>query len=685
MKKSNLIISGALLGSIAMTAAPISPEQALKRATGELSSLGLNSRSAVLVMEEKAGTEPGVYVFNKQDGFLVLSADDEAIPVLGYADEGTIPTNSNDLPDGFRYWISKLAERIEYLRNNPSHEGRVIPKMKRPDRAPIGVLCATRWNQDAPYNNSCPISGSGNNRRRTYTGCVATAMAQAMKYHNWPVTGEGSNSYQWTTYTLKQDFSAQTWDWANMLDVYKEGEYNDTQASAVAKIMRSCGISVDMSYSTSGSGAISMRIAPALGNFFKYDKSTISFYQRDYYGLIEWEDMIYNSLKTYGPVIYDGQSYAGGHSFICDGYDKDGYFHFNWGWGGVSDGYFLLDALDPYSQGIGGSASNSGFNFNQDVILGMQPDKSGNTASKSMNGLLVCSNAPDIDTDITYSSGENITFDFGEGMIYNIGPGTLPSGSQVGALFTTVDGNKQYVTGLGVGADGLPIMYGWHSLPLPVPANLPDGKYYLNFGFKNGDKWQAALIPLYESQHYLATVSNGKITLAKEAAVTLEGKDIEVADEMVIKEMKDSKNSYSCKVTATNPSSSPYYSNVSALLTTEEDMIGVGLRMPVDFEPNETKVIEYSSPWSQLDTSIQPGKYYYTLCAEDAMYYVPIAETEVNVVKNASGVTEVLIGEDASEAEPEYYDLQGRRVTSASDGAVVIVKRGTKFKKVVIK
>ena len=220
------------------------------------------------------------------------------------------------------------------------------------------------------------------------------------------------------------NYSAQEFRWDLMLNDYLpvfDGhalriDATEQQQEAVARLMVAAGHSVEMGYSPEASGATSIRIGRALGLYFRYDKS-LRYLQRDYYPLDEWEEIIYTSLLNDGPVIYDGQANIGGHSFVCDGYSADGYFHFNWGWGGMSDGYFLLDALDPINQGIGGA--DSGFNYMQDIIVGIRPDRSGD----SEWGATVVS---DSRLDMTYTRKTNILTV--TNMIYNAGPGDIESG-----------------------------------------------------------------------------------------------------------------------------------------------------------------------------------------------------------------------------------------------------------------
>jgi len=242
-------------------------------------------------------------------------------------------------------------------------------------------MIQTQWNQGAPYNNNCPVISE----TRTVTGCVATAMAQVMKFHQYPTEttltipgyttttkDKDKNSYSLTVAGL----DATTFSWSDMTSTYTSSS-TGTAADAVAKLMQYCGVSLHMRYGLSangGSSAYNANIPEALKVFFGYDGTT-TYAQRQHYSYAEWVDMIYAELAASRPVILGGQSTGGGHSFVCDGYASDDYFHINWGWGGSSDGYFRLSALNPYDQGIGGSSTLDGFSFTQDAVVGIRPYK----------------------------------------------------------------------------------------------------------------------------------------------------------------------------------------------------------------------------------------------------------------------------------------------------------------------
>lgn len=313
--------------------------------------------------------EPTMYVFNLNgnDGYVVISADDAIVPLLGYSEHGLL--NPNDLPPALNYWLGSYSRQVAALRNDTVYGGGYTGVSLPSDWTPIEPLLSTKWNQTEPYNDSCPIY----NKERSVTGCVATAMAQAMNYFKYPEVGRDSISFHSNSINqnLKFNFEKHPFDWDNMLDEYIPGEYDDTQAAAVAELMLACGMAVQMDYSPLMSGAYSQNIADAMIKYFNYDSAT-SYLTRDDYSYSQWAELIYNNLKNVGPVIYDGQApLQGGHSFVCDGYDGNGYFHFNWGWAGLSDGYFLLDVLAPEAIGTGGYFG--GFSLMQDIILGIQP------------------------------------------------------------------------------------------------------------------------------------------------------------------------------------------------------------------------------------------------------------------------------------------------------------------------
>ena len=328
------------------------------------------------------------YIFNTGDGFVIVSADDIAYPVLGYSDEGSF--NTDNIGTNTLNWLRGYQRQIQFGIDNDIAATEEISnqwyKLQNGIRTPqrntrsVSSLLATRWNQSAPYNNLCPYDNEANTR--TVTGCVATAMAQVMKYWNYPARGIGSHTYTHSTYgELSADFGNTTYDWNNMLNSYR-GSTSAEQDEAVAVLMYHCGVAVEMSYdiaANGGSGAYTVSYdgyfdycaESALKNFFCYNSTTLQGLLRDDYEDTEWKDILRQELNASRPIIYSGSGDGGGHCFVCDGYDANDYFHFNWGWGGSEDGLFLIDALNPGEGGIGGGGYQ--FNEGQDIIIGIQP------------------------------------------------------------------------------------------------------------------------------------------------------------------------------------------------------------------------------------------------------------------------------------------------------------------------
>ncbi|MCM1521975.1 MAG: C10 family peptidase [Muribaculaceae bacterium] len=368
MKKTIITLAAAALAATGVSqASPLSPAQALGRAMSSADAPASMSRmlvpgrvEAALTLNVLESEEPALYVISRGEGqgFVVVSADDVAEPLLGYSDTDL---DLNNLPDNFRWWLSQYQAEISAGIAAGASEYGYAAAASRKDIEP---LVTTKWDQGAPYNLLCPTSGN----QSTYAGCVAVAMAQVIKYHDYPEKGTGSHSYSWNGQRLTFDYANTTFEWDLMLNSYSSTSGTAAERNAVATLIYACGVAVDMGYGTSSSGAQSSAVPGAMREYFGFDKG-INMAVRLAYSSEEWEDLIYNDLKNVGPVYYSGRGESGGHAFVCDGY-KNGLFHFNWGWGGMSDGYFRLNRLVPGSQGIGGNSD--GFNSDQTIILGAE-------------------------------------------------------------------------------------------------------------------------------------------------------------------------------------------------------------------------------------------------------------------------------------------------------------------------
>lgn len=410
-----------------------------------------------------AQDEPALYVFSDKGGFLMLSADDCAAPVLGYSDNRTFdPTN---IPPQMEWWIGEYTRQIEYAREKGLMQ---YSSIRTDDRSPIAPLIQTKWDQTAPFNNDCPTV----NNKHTLTGCVATAMAQVMNYWQYPDRGKGTATITLPSSDKKETLNLATtsFDWGNMLDSYNNNAgYSEEEANAVAYLMKACGYACDMQYGLNSSGALSMNAASALVENFKYNPN-LQYRQREFYDASEWEEMVYQELSAKRPVLYGGQSPSVGHEFVCDGYSSNGYFHFNWGWSGLADGYFLLDALDPSNLGSGGG-SGGGFNSNQDIITGLQPETTELTAPMISQFGSLSMTAKFILLDIRLTSGDNAGFWANTGISgYE---GTL------GVKFEPIDGTPGSTVYVEIGSGNI-------AAPKTVPNG--DGSYQVSYSGFNGNQ-----------------------------------------------------------------------------------------------------------------------------------------------------------------------------------------------------
>ena len=325
------------------------------------------------------------YIFNSEDGngFVIVSANDIARPILGYSDAGTIDVNN--LPSNLQWWLGEYNAQIEAgianhipATEDIQKEWKAFKQGKAQSAtAVVGPLLTTQWDQGTPYNDMCPIyTGT----TRAFSGCVATATAQIMNYHEYPTLGIGSKTYTTNThhFTLSADFANTTYDWRNMKDSYKDlSSCSQAQKEAVATLMYHVGVASEMNYAADAdgeSGSDNRIAAYGLLHNFGYASDMMYISRELYNSDMSYMLIIQMQLDKELPILFQGTNEAGdsGHSFVCDGYNSDYYFHFNWGWSGDCDGYYPISALQP---GSGGSGSGEGnYNYNQGIVVNIHPD-----------------------------------------------------------------------------------------------------------------------------------------------------------------------------------------------------------------------------------------------------------------------------------------------------------------------
>ena len=352
MKRLSLILSlllATLFHSFAQTAVKVDEALAYKTAQAFITThQNFKESDLKLVSSEKN------YIYNiGTQGFVIISGNTVLPPVLAWSDQGCFPDLEN-APENFVSWISHYSDMIDFaVANEIQPEARVQQLWDEAAQGIFGTretqtvdpLVSTLWNQDCFFNEYCPSINwwEGGSCGHVFAGCVATAMAQVMKYWNHPAHGFGSHSYVHPDYgTQSADFGNTTYQWDQMPnEVYF---YN----SAVASLIYHCGVSVNMQYSPSGSGAYSPDAATSFRNYFGYCGA--KYISKTNYQEENWMDMLKAELDLSHPVYYSGSHDAGGHAFVCDGYDNNNLFHFNFGWSGSGDGFYTTYDVNGYNQ-----------------------------------------------------------------------------------------------------------------------------------------------------------------------------------------------------------------------------------------------------------------------------------------------------------------------------------------------
>ena len=304
---------------------------------GHLRSSGWTLRLAHVEKSASDVARADYYVFQAGEGggFIIVAGDDRARQVLAYGDS---PIDVDHVPHNVQWLLDQYKEQIEYLHNHPQAQPSSTPVLNVTGTVP--QLMTTQWGQRSPYRDQCPQV----NGQPCVTGCVATAMAQVMNYWEYPSVLPDLPAYK--TDALKLEVPALPSvpiDWNLMLDRYREGSYTQEQGAEVAKLMRYCGQSCEMDYSIASSGAFTIDQLRGL-QLFGYNPWA-TYVQRYCYTDEEWHAMLLDDLFAGHPVAYSGIGTYSSHSFVIDGYDGSKY-HVNWGWDGLYDGYFELDAMN---------------------------------------------------------------------------------------------------------------------------------------------------------------------------------------------------------------------------------------------------------------------------------------------------------------------------------------------------
>lgn len=300
----------------------------------------------------------------KGSGFIVVSRSNTFPPIIG---ESTHDFDSTNVAPGFKWWMDNISKSIAY--RDANNMGRTSISVS----STISPFITTKWNQASPYNLLCPKVGS---LTHGYTGCVATAMSQILKYYNYPATSKGNGGYSTVVGNdtiVRLATINTTYKWNNMSNTYTNNSATTPANIAVAELMRDADYGANMEYGTTGSAATNIDATKAFANNFTYNPYSLKYLMKELYTDDEWAQIIYNEIKNKRPILYGGSTKTNeGHAFVFDGINTDGNVDVNWGWGGACDGWYDIFDLTPI--GLGDEfSSGTTFSEGNDMILGFDP------------------------------------------------------------------------------------------------------------------------------------------------------------------------------------------------------------------------------------------------------------------------------------------------------------------------
>lgn len=544
-------------------------------------------------------------VFNRDGGgFLVTTGE----ALAGYSDSGSFDP-------------AAIPPALEALLREAAGEASSADDFSYTPVAPL--LGEIAFDQTEPYNNLCPNYIGA---YRSATGCVATAMSQIMRLHKYPEHGYGFNSYDPEFYpsmgTISLDFTQSFYDWDNILPNYSVADYTEAQAAAVARLLYDAGVAVNMNYGPQ-SGANNEDWPRALVTHFGYDKG-VALRRRPYYTSREWLDMIHAELEAGRPVYAGGFAASGGHAFVFDGMDADGFLHVNWGWSGMSNGYFSLNLLTPPTQGTGGA--DGGFNSRQVIVTGIRPPVEGSEAALS----LVCtealraprsaSRAVPFDVrlggSVTNAGWQDATIDF-----------LLLLSDSEGRVLATFPGTENAEIPLGGNFRGV-------TFPaVSIAGEIPDGTYTLSAAARNHG---GALVE---------KICDSDLAFPHRLNVTIEGDDISFASPGLFSLSCEAPavdgSIYSqakCRILAevTNEGESHYHGDLRPVLldpATKKRVEATDGAL-VDIAPGATESVEMTATFS-----VPAGEYLLSLYDDDTMLVgKPLAVTVLPAADKAIAV-----------------------------------------------
>lgn len=657
--KKLLLLSLVLLCSLSAWTAQRSPEEALSIArtffmqssgavTRNIGEVQLVAVSNDLLKSASTRSVEGTafYIYNyAQSAYVIVSGDDRMKPVLGYSDNGSFITES--LPINILGWLELYNAAYAQLDN--AEKAVAEPKLLTKTSFPVSVsplLGSICWDQDAPYNNACPLY----QQERCVTGCVATAMAMILKYHEYPVKGKGTHSYTASNgIKCSFDYGNATFDWDNMLPQYS-GDYTAEQADAVAQLMLACGVAVDMEYSPSASGAYSYQVGQALIDYFGYD-GNLGLVHRYFFTSAEWMNLIKSEINEKRPIYYFGSSDDGGHAFVFDGYDAQDMVHVNWGWSGMNNGYFEVASLNPDSPGIGGGSNlGGGFTRGQGMYLGIQPPITSSSFASHFFMKKLKANKTEVAKGEAFQL--EITGFTNMSMVWK--NGDL-------AVIAERDGQQSVL-----GQDALEMeintfdAYNFSFSGLTIPNNFADGTYFVYVATKDEREatWSRVRGYVGSETQLILVVSGNKCTLTPFGGNLDLEKDIEIGVELVHSLYSGLKGDFKMLVSNTS-TSDEYYGSVGVALFTADKtprFVAIVGDAQVEVKPGTiNRELTISGDLVVSDNSvlskIPAGEYYIRPCIDWGGGTYAVGEFTPVTIKEVRGTADLKVSQSRLEKE----------------------------------
>lgn len=667
------------------------------RMHGGIRSMYSKTKSSSIVHDDYlvSGKE-AFYIFTStslnKGSFFIVSGDEKLPSILGYSDSGAF--DINNIPPAVKYWLQTYVTQLKN-EQAPSDSKSLKSKIEYKEDGVSPLLQNIQWGQAPPYNELCPIVY----KEKTLTGCVATAMAQVMRYYQYPTVAKGNIDYNSTTNNLHitHDFSKDYFDWENMLPSYN-GTYSEKQANAVSVLMASCGASVKMDYGTStqgGSGAYQSDLLNGYISNYGYDKDC-ALAIRNFCSTEDWHKLLVEELNNGRPVNYAGANMRdGGHSFVIDGYriGNNAYpdYHVNWGWDGSCDGYYQIANLHP--QEGDNNATIEPFSESQQMTIGIKPEDGITNSTQLLLSSKVSSSLSTVKNGsalvVSVSSLYNCSY---KKFVDTISAALK---SEDGTLYPLSEGNVRQ----------LEYLEGTGSLKITcsIPNSIEIGKYQLCLVYRlsNSENWNE----IYSSSTSVIEVTQDK----EDGATTEELAEIGCSDLELLKGSEQNiilANVYEVKNLQTEP-----FEGVVFFTITDEGgfpLFSFGESSPI----SELGYMDYlSSPieiTGYINKDIPDGQYRLYISAQkrnqqtssfvvqsnaeipDAptkeLYYRVIVKQGVAYIDNKEYEilpTNIDYISFSQNSKPSYYTLDGRRIhglESMHKGIYIMLQNGKRKK-----